>query len=145
MIESKTNVRIDIGGKAYPVGSIYMSVNSTNPSELFGGTWVQLQNRFLLGSGSDYSNGDTGGEATHKLSISEMPSHNHSQTKHRHSMGQDWSTGTGKTSGRIKTSDRTVTTHYTDYQTPAIQYSGGGQDHNNMPPYLVVFMWKRTA
>lgn len=61
----------------WPVGSIYMSVISTNPSTLFGGTWQQLQNRFLLGAGSSYSNGATGGEATHKLTVNEMPSHQH--------------------------------------------------------------------
>ena len=61
----------------WPVGSIYMSVNSTNPGTLFGGTWTQLQNRFLLGAGSSYTNGATGGEATHTLTTNEMPSHKH--------------------------------------------------------------------
>lgn len=58
---------------AYPVGSIYMSVNSTNPGELFGGTWEQIQGRFLLGQGSGYSVGAMGGEANHALSVSELP------------------------------------------------------------------------
>lgn len=49
----------------YPVGAIYMSVNSTSPASIFGGSWTQLQNRFLLGAGSSYSNGATGGSATH--------------------------------------------------------------------------------
>lgn len=62
---------------AYPVGSIYMSVNSTNPGELFGGTWEQIQGRFLLGQGSGYSAGTVGGEADHALSDREMPSHRH--------------------------------------------------------------------
>ena len=57
----------------YPVGSIYMSVNSTSPATLFGGTCTQLQNRFLLGAGSSYTAGATGGEATHTLTVSEMP------------------------------------------------------------------------
>ena len=62
---------------AYPVGSIYMSVNSTNPGELFGGTWKQIQGRFLLGQGSGYSAGAMGGEASHTLTVAEMPSHYH--------------------------------------------------------------------
>ena len=61
----------------YPVGSIYMSVNATSPATLFGGTWTQLKDRFLLGAGSTYGNGTTGGEASHKLSVNEMPSHAH--------------------------------------------------------------------
>ena len=63
----------------YPVGSIYMSVNSTNPGTLFGGTWVQLQNRFLLGAGSSYSNGATGGSATVTLNVNQIPAHTHTQ------------------------------------------------------------------
>ena len=61
----------------YPVGSIYMSVNSTNPGTLFGGTWAQIQDRFLLACGSTYANGATGGEATHTLTENEMPTHKH--------------------------------------------------------------------
>ena len=61
----------------YPVGSIYMSVNSTSPVSLFGGTWTQLQDRFLLGAGSTYSNGATGGAATVTLTSSQIPSHKH--------------------------------------------------------------------
>ena len=63
--------------KVYPVGSIYMSVNSTNPKTLFGGTWVQIKDRFLLAAGTTYKAGATGGEAAHTLTASEMPSHNH--------------------------------------------------------------------
>ena len=63
----------------YPVGSIYLSVNSTNPGTIFGGSWEQIKDRFLLACGSTYSNGSTGGESTHKLTVDEMPSHNHQQ------------------------------------------------------------------
>ena len=61
----------------YPVGSIYMSVNDTNPHDLFGGTWEQIKDRFLLAAGDTYAAGRTGGEAQHKLTVDEMPSHNH--------------------------------------------------------------------
>ena len=49
----------------YPVGSIYMSVNSTSPETLFGGTWVQIKDTFLLSAGDTYTAGNTGGSATH--------------------------------------------------------------------------------
>lgn len=72
----------------YPVGSIYMSVYEVNPHDLFGGTWTQIKDKFLLASGDTYANGATGGSASqtytlggtvggHKLTMEEMPSHKH--------------------------------------------------------------------
>lgn len=62
----------------YPVGSsIYMNVNSTSPSSLFGGTWAQIQDTFLLAAGSTYAASSVGGEAEHKLTTEEMPGHTH--------------------------------------------------------------------
>ena len=69
---------------AYPVGSIYMSVNSTSPATLFGGTWEQIQDVFLLAAGSTYTAGDTGGSASHTLIVDELPSHVHTVPKHGH-------------------------------------------------------------
>ena len=117
---------------AYPVGSIYMSVNSANPSTLFGGTWVALEGRFLLGADSTYTVNSTGGEATHTLTVDEMPSHNHTVPRGGNSFG---------TSVHGYTSTGTLFTS-TDSR---MSSTGGGQAHNNMPPYLVVYMWKRTA
>lgn len=117
----------------YPIGSIYMSVNSTNPEILFGGSWTQLKDRFLLGAGDTYANGDTGGEATHTLTIYEMPSHSHS-IYNENASGWTLSkaslkTGTNKGyAGNIE-----------------LGSTGGTQPHNNMPPYLVVYMWKRVG
>ena len=74
----------------YPVGSIYMSVNNVSPATFIGGTWEQLKDRFLLGAGSSYSAGSTGGAATHTLTTAQMPSHTHttdSQGAHTHSRG----------------------------------------------------------
>lgn len=121
----------------YPVGSIYMSVNSTNPSNLFGGTWTQLKDRFLLGAGSTYTNGSTGGEASHTLTVNEMPSHSHPQYVTVSSGGSlsancDYDS---YSSGNARKSAQNVSTGTT----------GGGNSHNNMPPYLVVYMWKRTS
>lgn len=121
----------DILKIVYPVGSIYISVVSTNPTTLFGGTWQQLQDRFLLGAGSTYANGATGGEATHTLTIDEIPNHNHGiYTTIFAQLSGNNIAKSGSTSGS--------STKYTDNV-------GGGEAHNNMPPYLVVYMWKRTA
>ena len=64
----------------YPVGSIYWSSNNTNPATLFGGTWTQIKDRFILAAGDSYSNGATGGAATVTLTVNNMPSHSHSFT-----------------------------------------------------------------
>ena len=139
----------DLLNKVYPVGAIYMSVNDTTPASFLGGTWEQLEDRFLLGCGNTYTPGLTGGEATHKLTVNEMPSHTH----------RVWS-GTGKTSNSaglgynycysIGGCDNDTTSKSWMSKTgaksqPLLENTGGGSAHNNMPPYLVVFMWKRTA
>ena len=64
----------------YPVGSLYWSSNDTDPSTLFGGTWQQIKDMFVLAAGDSYSVNSTGGEKTHTLTIDEMPSHDHSFT-----------------------------------------------------------------
>lgn len=132
----------------YPVGSIYMSVNATSPATLFGGTWVQLKDRFLLGVGDTYTNGATGGAATHTLSVAEMPTHgNHLYTS------TSW-IGQGDASGKYLNTDANMSTFgsygrgwnlSSNEAYPAGHTTGGGGAHNNMPPYLAVYMWKRTA
>lgn len=123
----------DLLDLVYPVGSIYLSVGSTAPSTLFGGTWEQIKDTFLLGAGDDYDLGDTGGEATHTLTVNEIPSHHHD-------VGWDYEGATGSAHGTLLKPE---------YQSPQYQYdtsnTGGGQAHNNMPPYLVVNIWKRVS
>ena len=65
---------------AHPIGSLYWSKYDTDPSELFGGTWEQIKDTFVLAAGDTYEAGTTGGEATHTLTINEMPSHTHTFT-----------------------------------------------------------------
>lgn len=118
----------------YPIGSVYISVNSINPGTIFGGTWEQIKDRFLLACGNTYSNGSTGGESTHKLTVDEMPSHNHQQRVQNTSGyggadGQEAGTGWGGSS------------HYANWN----QNTGGSNAHNNMPPYLAVYVWKRVS
>lgn len=131
----------------YPVGSLYMSVNKTSPAVLFGGTWKQIKDRFLLAAGSTYVAGGTGGEANHKLTEDEMPSHAHNmeystdngETWSNRSLGKD-GTSSAERYGGLSTS----VTSYATYRS-RIGYTGGGKAHNNMPPYLAVYVWQRTA
>lgn len=139
----------------FPVGSIYMSVNSTNPSTYFGGTWVEIQGRFLLGRSSSYTAGSQGGEASHKLTSNEMPSHTHScgdAGAHTHLLdyrdkfdvqqkGRGLN-GYGTTGSHDQTRSGTSSS---GSHTHIIGSTGGNAAHNNMPPYLAVYIWKRTA
>lgn len=122
----------DLLDLVYPIGSIYMNVNNINPQSIFGGSWQKIEGRFLLGSSSSYSLGTTGGEANHTLTINEMPSHNHVQ-HHELKYGNTswWIGGSGGTTIEVG-----------DFNT---SNTGGSQSHNNMPPYLVVNIWKRVA
>lgn len=120
----------------YPVGSIYMSVNSTNPKNLFGGTWEQIQGRFLFGMNSSYPAGSTGGEITHALTIDEMPGHNH--TIYYPNAGGPYGNAN---IGYPEDSGTNMTWCAEMCKTAP---TGGGAAHNNMPPYLSVYIWKRT-
>lgn len=130
----------------YPIGSIYMSVNDVDPSVLFGGSWERIgQGRTLIGEGTGvdanntsktFTNAETNGEYTHTLSTTEMPSHSH-----RVSSGWSSAAGTdritfGQVSGQYQQSGVGGTWF--------IENTGGGQAHNNLPPYLVVYIWKRV-
>lgn len=126
----------------YPVGHIYISVNETNPSSLFGGTWEQIKDTFLLSAGDTYKAGETGGEAKHTLTVEEMPSHKHAYPFTNSLLGVGASsanketnslTGNGGSWSNIRASGNTM------------QNTGGSEAHNNMPPYLVVYMWKRVS
>ena len=119
----------------YPVGSIYISTQSTSPQTLFGGSWTQIKDTFLLTAGDTYTAGSTGGEATHVLTTNEMPSHNHGAgTNNSFTVynGNDLSVPSGSA-------------YYTRGQQSNTANAGGGQAHNNMPPYLVVYAWKRDS
>lgn len=130
----------------HPVGSIYQSTISTSPEELFGGTWEQLSGRFLLASNSTYAAGSTGGEATHTLTIDEMPSHEgHLDTNETNLNGNNNLYLPTSVFSSYGTNPRGWATQADNEVVPAGESKGGGQAHNNMPPYLAVYMWKRTA
>ena len=157
----------------YPVGSIYMSANDVNPSTLFGGTWERIEDKFLLSKGSSYRTlGGTGGSATVSLTQSQMPRHTHTQNSHSHTPRGDYDyflatpTGAGavtrnSTAGQSGTkvqnllqASQGVARTNTNSVTATNKYTGGsgssesasnGSAHENMPPYLVVNIWKRTG
>ena len=132
----------------YPVGSIYISINSVSPVTLFGGTWEQIQDKFLLGAGNEYIIGSTGGEAEHTLTINEMPSHEHeniidadNQTSWR---GRTYYTGNRDLFDSSVYVWHSAGDHYF-ISVNKTSNRGGSQSHNNMPPYLAVNIWKRTT
>ena len=129
---SSTSNQIDVN-LIYPIGSIYISVNSSNPQALFGGKWEQIQDRFLLAAGEHYKSGDIGGEAQHTLTINEMPTHTHRDGTHpQYGYRYDF-TGNSAIVNFDPNTGRATTS------------AGGDQPHNNMPPYLTVYMWKRVG
>lgn len=147
---TETNVQSvldSVFNKIYPVGSIYLSVQNTNPANLFGGTWVQIKDVFLLGAGESYSAGATGGEANHKLTTSEMPSHGHEISSIQVTGYTGWTQLTNnKYDLALKSLGNTsAASHTTNAQSITAYSTGGSSAHNNMPPYLTVYMWKRTA
>ena len=118
---------------AYPVGAIYLSVTEVDPSSLFGGTWERIGGRFLLGADSTYAAGSTGGEAAHTLTVDEMPRHNHEV---------DNLNASGNATPFMTVQAQDKKGYGGNVQT---MFAGGSQPHNNMPPYLTVYMWRRVS
>lgn len=126
--------------KVYPVGSIYMSVNSTNPNSLFGGTWMEWgSGRVPVGvntSDDDFKTSEKeGGEKLHTLSVSEIPLHTHFTT--RLGIGSGYlldDSNRGASAGKVGATDNI-----------ASGASGSGSSHNNLQPFITCYMWKRTA
>ena len=157
----------DLVDVVYPVGSIYMSVNSTSPATLFGGTWQKIEGRFLLASGTTsgenptidntYTLGDTDGS---KDAV--VVKHTHTQNAHTHDayysafvessenlgITAKWNiTHTTGTSGFVYSnlSPTLNRSTHTASTTATNQNTGEDGTNKNMPPYLVVNVWKRTA
>lgn len=181
----------------YPVGSIYMSVNNINPGTLFGGTWVQIEDKFLLSAGNTYTAGDIGGSASHTLDTSELPIHDHDYVKATSINGNtattdsayvdfsggaalitfsadaaamyyvstgSWTHNSARSAPRGGTPNAGSRTdgaklvgghthshnvnshsHTLNTSTEKTETTGSGTAFSTMPPYLTVYMWKRTA
>lgn len=130
----------------YPVGSVYISSQPTDPGTLFGGTWTRIKDCFLLAAGDTYAAGATGGEASHVLSESEMPAHRHYsyvQNSSGSETAAQWKcylkTGGWGQVTAAEGQGEMMKQHLTEYT------GGWNVAHNNMPPYITRYMWERTA
>ena len=130
-----TPQRVDgVGNELYPVGSIYMSTENTSPASMFGGTWEQIKDRFLLSAGDTYSAGATGGEASHMLAQNEMArirllaSEQPGNDEGMILSSSIWTKGDG--------SSYTIVDMAKGFEQTAFSL---------MPPYLVVYCWKRIS
>ena len=137
-------IKAEALNSTYPIGAIYTAITSGSPATVFGGTWVSFgQGRVLVGhddssepdtdfvaSSTDGSSVLVGGTKTHTLTTDEIPAHTHSFTAM-----QDTNDSVNRTGGGDLGAPSSSTTSST----------GGGLAHNNLQPYVVVYMWKRTA
>lgn len=144
LAELKSDIGVDTATLVdlfYPIGSIYMSTDTTNPQSRFTGTyWLPIYNRFLLGAGDTYKAGTMGGEATHTLTRSEIPSHYHDEY-----LGNDGGSDSAP-SGYSGWPNIAYISKKTWWVTGSKTSAAGGDGaHNNMPPYLAVYMWRRVT
>ena len=153
------NGNVDLTAKLlqmiYPVGSIYMSTNNVSPATFIGGTWTLIQGKFLLAAGDGYTAGDTGGEASHTLTAAESGQKAitiSGDGAHQHNVLMKYRQA-GVVTGSAAYFHGDGTLNYTGFSTVAdqgahshsISGSNATNAHNNMPPYLVVYVWTRTA
>ena len=141
--------------KVYPVGSIFTTVNDTDPNGTLPGTWEKIEGKFLLGSSTAHAAGSTGGSEAVTLTVEQMPAHSHTGSAaengyHYHSFTGNRSGGGSYTTAEGKSGSDAYYTHTTTKDGGhthdlSINNAGGGQAVDIMPPYLVVYMWKRTA
>lgn len=132
----------DILNLIYPVGAIYISYNSTSPATLFGGSWTRIQGCFLLSASEGYPVGSEGGEVQHKLTQAELPAYQLSVTA-----GENLVKSRTGSDPAAYTATAQSGWGLPNWNVVSVAVASGGSDqpHNNMPPYLAVYMWRRTA
>ena len=133
----KIEFQKDLLEKVYPVGSYYWSQKNTSPEELFGGKWESISGRFLFSTDSNHSVDSTGGEEMHRLTENEMPSHNHGYERFNYNSCHYGIEGTRGCLYPSRYNDGDFNSSYT---TDSV---GGDQPHNNMPPYITAYCWRR--
>ena len=129
-----------MGGEAlldtyYPVGRIYLSSENVSPASFMGGSWERIQDVFLLCAGTTYAAGSTGGAANVTLTTDQMPSHSHGELVTASSPTGGWYS---RVVADVGQNDPTVEIRQT-------AQTGGGQAHNNMPPYIGCNIWRKIA
>ena len=139
--ESILSTTEEVLRKVYPVGAVYMSVNSADPADLFGfGTWERVKDRFSLAAGDAYAAGSTGGEENVALTSAQNGPHSHligtaEKGQNVHITQWDWTVTANQIQNAAGFNSYGMRTH-TD---------GEGMPHNNMQPYVVVYRWRRVA
>lgn len=152
----KQNTRyVNIMELIYPVGCLYWSADPTNPAQVFGiGTWTQITDTFVLAAGSTYTPASPaqytaqGGEATHTLTVAELPAHSHGPNDDMYyytTRGADTTAHPSEINGVTQGNAFDGTNHGGIRRTQSTGETGGDTAHNNMPPYLVRYCWQRTA
>lgn len=142
-----TPQRVDgVGNELYPVGSIYMSTKNTSPASMFGGTWEQIKDKFLLSAGNNYSAGATGGEARHTHSLDTPTARAllfcDPNGLYYNEFRTDTSSGVRNATNYKLSGTGTSATADSAFAT---KLGGDVSSVSNMPPYLVVYCWKRIS
>lgn len=131
--------------KLYPVGCIYQSASSTSPASLFGGTWEQIKDRFILASGDTFAAGSTGGSASHNHSIGEMFAasyFNGDYVEYNYSGKASWTANYKNTIPNGETSNLTGTAIH---ESGLTVYGSPTKEADNLPPYIAMYIWRRIA
>lgn len=129
----------------FPVGAYYITESLMTPASLFGGEWVRVEGKFLIGESltNGLFHGTEGGEKTHTLTTEEMPQHAHKP--HQYTWIVSYGSNSGKNAINAATQGNANIFNADEDQNRYTGTAGGNQPHNNMPPYRVVYIWRRTA
>lgn len=149
--------KIDLLDMFYPVGSIYeTSSDSFNPGTRWGGTWVKVQDKVLVGAGSLFPSGQTGGHKVntytpagtvggHVLTVNEIPSHSHTMSTHDGTVNFIGGDSGLEIEAASTTANSTSTGNAGGGQAHSHTFTGTQATLDNMPPYEVINIWKRIA
>ena len=140
----------------YPVGSIYMSVNSTNPSQLFGGTWQEITGRFLYCTNNSKELGGSNTTGSTVLDVSQIPGHQHMGRNYSNNWNAGISIPPGRSYAKNYAGGNGQWAYSADQWIGGSEinemvetgFTGGGQGHThprNLPPYFTVYCWYRVS